>query len=437
MKPPYALSPVRFLIVLLMVLFSIMSYFDRTIMSVAGPGIIKEFGLSETQMGFVYSAFLLGYTLMMIPGGHLSDRLGPRRTLIGMGLGAGFFTGLTAFGARPGLGSFLGVIAALLVIRFLMGIFTAPLYPSCGRMNTNWFPPERQGFVWGLVAAGAGIGSALSPSLFSWMIPSFGWRKSFEFAGVATVILAGIWALFARDYPPDHPALQDANIQQKEISAAKIKHDASPGGIRNLLFNRDVQLLACGYLTVAYFEYIFFFWIYYYFGEIRHLSGSETSFYTTVIFLAWVIMSPLGGLFSDHLVKRYGPKMGRPIVPVSAMLLAAMFLLLGTLFSSLWAVGGAFALSLGLASASDGPFWKATIEAGKEDVGAACGLLNTGGNVGGFVAPVLTPFIASFAGWTVALAFGCVVAVAGVAIWFFLEAPESNIAPRVLSPIGE
>ncbi len=251
------------------------------------------------------------------------------------------------------------------------------------------------------------------------MIPSFGWRKSFELAGVATVILAGIWALFARDYPPDHPALQDANIQQKEISAAKIKHDASPGGIRNLLFNRDVQLLACGYLTVAYFEYIFFFWIYYYFGEIRHLSGSETSFYTTVIFLAWVIMSPLGGLFSDHLVKRYGPKMGRPIVPVSAMLLAAMFLLLGTLFSSLWAVGGAFALSLGLASASDGPFWKATIEAGKEDVGAACGLLNTGGNVGGFVAPVLTPFIASFAGWTVALAFGCVVAVAGVAIWFF------------------
>ena len=56
MKPPYPHSPVRFLIVLLMVLFSIMSYFDRTIMSVAGPGIIKEFSLSETQMGLVYSA---------------------------------------------------------------------------------------------------------------------------------------------------------------------------------------------------------------------------------------------------------------------------------------------------------------------------------------------------------------------------------------------
>ena len=65
-------------------------------MSVAGPDIIHEFGLSETQMGAVYSAFLLGYALMMIPGGYLSDRLGPWRTLIGMGFGAAVFTGFTA-----------------------------------------------------------------------------------------------------------------------------------------------------------------------------------------------------------------------------------------------------------------------------------------------------------------------------------------------------
>jgi MFS family permease len=437
MKNPHAGPVVRFLIVLLMVLFSVMSYFDRTIMSVAGPGIIKTFGLSETQMGLVYSAFLLGYALMMVPGGHLADRFGPRRTLIIVGLGAGLFTGLTAFGARPGLGSFLGVIPALLIIRFLMGIFTAPLYPACGRMNTNWFPAERQGFVWGLVAAGAGVGSALSPSLLSWMIPSLGWRKSFGLAGVATVILTPIWALIVRDYPSEHSALQEEELGKTEVRMAETKHNAAGGGMRSLLRNRDVQLLAVGYLTVGYFEYIFFFWIYYYFGEIRHLSRGETSFYTTVIFLSWVIMSPLGGLLSDRLVKKYGSKLGRPIVPVAAMLLAAMFLLLGTLLTSLWAVGSVFALSFGLASATDGPFWKAAIEVGKEDVGAACGLMNTGGNVGGFLAPMLTPFIASFAGWTAALAFGCVIAFAGVAIWFFLGTPEPHAVTRVLSPVGD
>ena len=146
----------KFNIVALMALFSVMSYFDRTIMSVAGPGIIHEFGLSETQMGAVYSAFLLGYALMMIPGGHLTDRLGPWRTLIAMGFGAALFTGLTALGARPGLGSLLGIVPALVLVRFLVGVCTAPLYPACGRMNANWFPSTRQGLVWGLVAGGAG-----------------------------------------------------------------------------------------------------------------------------------------------------------------------------------------------------------------------------------------------------------------------------------------
>src|SRR5713226_2664699 len=89
-------------VVALLISFSVMSFFDRTIMSIAGPGIMKEFGLSETQMGSVYSAFLLSYALLMVPGGHLADRFGPRFMLTAMGLGAALFTGLTALGGRPG-----------------------------------------------------------------------------------------------------------------------------------------------------------------------------------------------------------------------------------------------------------------------------------------------------------------------------------------------
>jgi sugar phosphate permease len=86
------------------------------------------------------------------------------------------------------------------------------------------------------------------------------------------------------------------------------------------------------------------------------------------------------------------------------------------------------ALSFGLASASDGPFWAATIDAVGENVGAACGLLNTGSNIGGFIALVLTPFIASFAGWSSALYFGCLVATLGMAIWFFLDVMPPSAA---------
>ncbi len=338
----------KFNIVALMALFSVMSYFDRTIISVAGPGIIHEFGLSETQMGAVYSAFLLGYALMMIPGGHLTDRLGPWRTLIAMGFGAALFTGLTALGARPGLGSLLGIVPALVVVRFLVGVCTAPLYPACGRMNANWFPSTRQGLVWGLVAGGAGIGSALSPSLFAWMIPRFGWRNSFWMAGAATALLATVWAWYARDRPSEHRSVRGAESSSSANAQPQAIYTNPQSGLRKLLTNRNVVLLSLGYGTVSYFEYIFFYWIYYYFREIRHMSQSETSIYSTVIFLAWVVMTPLGGWLSDRLIRTLGKKTGRPIVPASCILLSAILLFAGTHVASSWLVGALLALSFGL-----------------------------------------------------------------------------------------
>jgi ACS family glucarate transporter-like MFS transporter len=426
------LSAAKFNIVLLMVLFSVLSYFDRTIMSVAGPLMMHEYGISETRMGAVYSAFLLGYALMMIPGGGLVDWLGPWRTLVAMGLGASLFTALTSIGGHPVLGV-VGIIPTLFVIRFLMGVCTAPLYPSCGKMNSNWFPPSRQGFVWGLVAAGAGIGSALSPSLFAKMVHFFGWRRSFLLAAAATALLTLLWAWYARDRPADHKP--DRKPARLFSLGHKVEHlrgnpQASFGRI---LRERNVLLLSFGYLTVGYIEYIFFFWIYYYFGEIRHMPAKQTSIYSTAIFLAWVVMSPLGGTFSDALVGRFGERRGRPIVPVVGVLSGAVLFFLGIRLSTPFAVGTTLALSFGLTSSSDGAFWKATIEAGGKDVGAACGILNTGSNIGGFVAPVLTPLIASIVGWPAALNFACIVAAAGVSIWFFLM-PESGVR-NIVTPV--
>ena len=117
-------------IVALLFGFSMVSYFDRTIMSIAGPQMMRDFGVSPTGMGSVYSAFILGYALLMLPGGLLTDRWGPRRTLTLMGVGSALFTGLTIIGGRPGLGVLIGVVPALFAIRFGLGVVTAPLYPA-------------------------------------------------------------------------------------------------------------------------------------------------------------------------------------------------------------------------------------------------------------------------------------------------------------------
>src|SRR5215472_6431794 len=201
MRSRSAFSREQVVAVALMIAFSVMSYVDRTIMSIAGPQIMKEFDLSATQMGSVYSAFILSYAIMMIPEGHVVDQLGPRLTLLVMGLSAALFTGLTALGGEPGLGSILGVLPALLAIRLAFGVGTAPLYPACAKMSAHWIPIAHQGRVQGLIIAGSSIGGAVSPILFSWLMRLYRWRTSFGIAALATAALAILWFWCVRDYP--------------------------------------------------------------------------------------------------------------------------------------------------------------------------------------------------------------------------------------------
>src|SRR5262245_23280683 len=85
----------RWLIVLMLMGFAFLGHFNRVSISVAGTERFIGHGIDEEQMGMVYSAFLLVYTICMLPGGWVIDRVGPRLALTGMGLGMGFCVVLT------------------------------------------------------------------------------------------------------------------------------------------------------------------------------------------------------------------------------------------------------------------------------------------------------------------------------------------------------
>ena len=394
-------------VVVLMIACSVMSYFDRTIMSIAGPRIMKEFDLSETQMGSVYSAFVLSYAILMIPGGRVADRLGPRLTILLMNLSAALFTGLTALGGKPGLGSVLGVVPALLAIRLGLGVVTAPLYPACAKMSAHWIPIAHQGRVQALIIAGSSMGGAVSPILFSWLMSRYQWRISFVIAAAATAGLAVVWYWSVRDYPASAHSVENRERPRSDW--------------RRLFTNRNLLLLTLAYCCMCYFQYIFFYWIYYYFGQVRRVSYDASARYTTIIFVTMGIMMPLGGWISDRLTRSHGAKFGRRVVPIVGLGLGALLLCVGTNVSGTLTAVLSLSLATGFASWCEGPFWAATIEVAGKQVGAACGILNSGGNAGGFLAPVLTPIIASSAGWSWGLYAGSLIAIVGMIACYFVD----------------
>ena len=399
--PAGRLDAARLVVIALLFAFSLTSYFDRTVMSIAGPQLMKDFGVSPTQMGAVYSAFILGYALLMIPGGHLSDRLGPRLTLGLMGICSAAFTGLIVFAGKPGLGAYFGIVPALFAIRLGLGTVTAPLYPACAKMTANWIPVVYHARVQGFVIAGSSAGAAISPLLFTWMMLHFRWRISFIIAACATAALAGVWLWYARDYPAasSRPL---STTEPRQAPWTKVFAD------------RNLMLLTFAYGALGYFQYIFFYWIYFYFGEVLHLGEQSSAKYTTLLFLTEGAAIPAAGILSDHLTSRYGVQFGRRIVPIVGLTLSAVFTYTGTVIPGVGAVVICLSLAFALAAACEGPFWAAVTEMAGQRVGAASSVLNTGAQVGGFFAPVLSPYIASHAGWSWALYTGSLVAMSGV-----------------------
>ena len=403
------MTPSQRWIAAMMFAFSVVNYFDRTILPVAAPSIMKEFSLSPTSMGAVFSAFLISYTLLMTPGGRWSDRFGPRNMLAAMAIGAGLLTAMMPLGGIPGLGSLIGIIPGLFVIRLGFGVFTAPLYPAAARMNAIAMPPLLRARVLGFVNAGAGLGGAVSPILVTAMIARFGWRPSFVMAGVASVLLGVLWLASV----PDRPV--QTRVAQRPQWAV-------------LLNNSNMRWLIAGFAALDYYEYIFFYWLYYYLGEVRKLSVEDTAFYTTLPFLAWVVMMPLGGWLADHLVSRYGIKRGLRWVAVGSLLISVFGLVAALNVVETNSLVALLSLSFGCAAIADVVFWAAVISVAGAQAGAAGGLMNTGGNFGGAIAPFVTPLIASKYGWSAGLYAGAFIALLGVVAWCRID-PSPPLGP--------
>ena len=160
----------RWVLIGWMFVISAVSYLDRVNISIAGSAIAAEHGLSNVQLGNVFSAFVVGYALFQAPGGWVADRLGARRTLTFGLLWWGVFTALTA--AVPSL-------ALLLAVRFSLGAGEAVVYPSSNRLVAEWIPAHERGRANGIIFAGVGAGAGVAPPLIVYLMQHYGWRSSF------------------------------------------------------------------------------------------------------------------------------------------------------------------------------------------------------------------------------------------------------------------
>lgn len=418
---------IRWVLIFWMFVMSAVAYLDRVNISIAGQAIMQDFHLNKVQLGYVFSAFVLGYALFQAPGGRLADRFGPRLVVAAGVLWWGVFTCLSASVPVSTM-----ALTLLLLVRFSLGMGEAVVYPASNRLVANWIPSSERGVANGLIFAGVGVGAGITPPLITSIMVHYGWRWSFWISALIGTAAGLVWYFLARDDPRDHPlitAREQARITSglPEPSAELAIGRTLPW--KTILGSPDVLAITLSYFAYGYAAYIFFSWFFIYLNTVRGLNLKSSSYYSMLPFLAMAVCSPVGGWISDVLTKRHGRRVGRCGIAVTGIGLSAVFIALGSQvqsaeFASVMLAGGAGALYL-----SQSSFWSVTADLAGPAAGSVSGVMNMGGQIGGAVTASLTPMIADHFGWTASFLTAAALCALGSIAWVFVH-PERELALR-------
>src|ERR1700686_4510039 len=174
------------------------AFIDRVNVSIASTAFGPEFGLSNTQIGFILSVFALPYLVFQVVGGWIGDKLGPRRTLT--------LSVLIMAAATIAIG-FVGGIVAMVAARVILGVGEGPTFPVATSAISRWVPIRQRGWAQGIPPAFSRLGLAVCPPIIAFLMLEFSWRRSFILVGVATLMWAVLWAWYFRDDPHQHPGI--------------------------------------------------------------------------------------------------------------------------------------------------------------------------------------------------------------------------------------
>ena len=362
----------RFLVVAGVFVLSWILYIDRAAISSAKGPIASELGLSDQQMGLVFSAFILGYSVMQIPSGWFADRCGPRIALSSLVALWSLFTFLTGMASR--LGSLLG-------IRLLFGAAESGAFPGSARAFYNWLPAGERGIANGILFSGAMIGGGISFPICAWLIGQFGWRWAFYLLAIPGFLWALLWIVFFRDYPA-HAAVPEVRSEQ------------APGMSFSQIFHSLPMILAMTqYFAGNFTFYIGITWMLPYLTERFKLQPGEAANYAMVPLIAGAVSNWTAGVVVDALYRSRYQRWSRRLPGVAGLLTAAA----GIGFvcfagSPLLAVVG-FATAIAGVELTISPSWAYCMDIGGKNSGRVSGAMNMLGNFGGFVSANAFPYL--------------------------------------------
>ncbi len=393
----------RHRLVLLALVINMVCYTDRVCIAIAGPELRKSFGLSQTEMGLVFSIFSLSYFLGQTPWGVLADRYGSRGLVAFAIAGWSLFTALTAAAWS---------YASLLVIRFVFGALEAAFSPAVASAFSRWIPINERATAFGAFLGGGRLGGALAPPLAGFLVLRYGWQAPFLVFGAFGILWAVAWYAFYRNPPP---------------AAIQTKNEPIPWAV--LLRSRRLWCLLGTAFGSTFLWQFYITWFPTYLREQRGMSITEASYYAGLPLLFGVAATWIGGFLTDLLSRRLGDRRARTLIGFVSLFTGAALFTVG-----IWHPAPALGALL-MASAAGGvdlylgAAWSSATDIGETSGGAVSGLMNAASNAAGFASPAIMGLVLDrFHDWNAVLYLSAATTLAAAVLWLFVN-PRRTVSP--------
>ena len=447
-------SRVRFGVFGFICTLSLLTYLDRVcIMRVQGD-IQHDLGLTAEQMGWVFSAFLIGYGLFEIPGGWMGDVWGPRKVLTRIVIWWSAFTALTGLvpalqGSAPtlfGMQVPLWVDGFLLLVgvRFLFGCGEAGAYPNIARVVGSWFPYNERGLAQGGVWMSARLGGAIAPVVIGQLSRWLGWREAFWILGAVGLAWCIVFWYWFRDTPEEMDACNAAErdlIRAGQFGAhAKAGHSMPPFGM--MIGSVTMWALCVAGAGVSFGWYFYPTWQPVFLKEQFGISFADSEILTGLPFLCGAAGSIIGGKLSDYLIYRTGSRRwGRSLLGLFGFSGAGVCVVLTGQVVEAWQAVFLLCLAFFINDVAIPVIWAVSSDVGGRYAGTVAGVMNTAGAIGAVISPALTPVLRNSFPWPVifmVLSGGWFVAALA---WLWIDAskplfPEPPAEPEPPPPLA-
>ena len=412
--PQPTTSHVRHRVVAFCVALAAITYMDRVAIANLAKFVTRDLALTDEQMSLVFSAFTLAYGSFEIPTGRWGDKIGTRRVLMRIVSWWSAFTIATA-------GAFN--YASLLTIRFLFGAGEAGAWPNAAKTFSKWIPLAERGRTQGIFFAGAFFGAAYTPILIQWLLTFLNWRSVFLVFGCVGFVWAFLWYRWFRDDPAEHP---DVSPAERELIAAgrapEASHDLKNAPWAEILRSRNIWLLCLMYFTQSYGFYFYLTWMPTYLERIRGFSSTSLSLFAGAPMVACMIAGVTGGLTTDKLTPKLGLRLGRGIAGGISFVFASLFTFIGASAADPTSAAILLAIAAGWTAFCLGAAWGACLDISGEHAGVVGACMNTAGQVGGFLSPILlAQLVKHFGDWQIALQVSGGLFLVGAICWVFID----------------